>query len=277
MHATRPSTTALWVALMRGAASLVPEPLVEDSATDALLPAPWGAFMRRARHAGWLQRVPPKLAGMLRGSHVALRTQAIDRGVEDAVAEGAHQLVIVGAGLDARAYRLAGLEHVTVYEVDHPNTQTYKRGRVSALEPRARAVRFVPADLSRDSLARSLEAAGFAAGRPVVFVLEGLSMYLSLEGLTKALDSLADLAAPGSLLLMTYAQPLPKDWRSRLILAALAYVHEPFLSTFHPPEVAQLLHAHGWKVCTDEGDAEWGGRNTPHTAFERLVRARRVE
>ncbi|HET6345842.1 MAG TPA: SAM-dependent methyltransferase [Myxococcota bacterium] len=275
MHATRPSTTALWVAFMRGAASLVPEPLVEDSTTEALLPAPWGAVMRRARHAGWLQRVPPQVASFLRGSHVALRTHAIDRGVEEAVAQGAQQLVIVGAGLDARAYRLTGMEHVTVYEVDHPNTQSYKRGRVGALEPRVRAVRFVPADLSRDSLARSLQAAGFAAGRPAVFVLEGLSMYLSLEGLTKALDSLADLAARGSLLLMTYAQPLPKDWRSRLILATLSYVHEPFLSTFHPAEVAQLLHAHAWDAFADEGDPEWGGSDTPHSAFERLVRARR--
>jgi methyltransferase (TIGR00027 family) len=275
MHTTRPSATALWVAFMRGVSTMVPEPLIDDTVTDDLLPAPWDAMMRRARHEGWFRNVPPAVAEMLRASHVALRTQAIDAAVTEAIGQGVRQLVIVGAGLDARAYRLKGLHDVTVYEVDHPNTQSYKRNRASKLEPQAQAVRFVPADLMRDSLSRALEAAGFASREPAVFLLEGLSMYLSLESLAKALDNLSELGAKGSLLLMTYAQPRPDDWRTRMFNATLAWLKEPFLSTFHPPEVAQLLHAHGWEVFVDEGDPEWGGRKT-EADFERLVRARRA-
>jgi methyltransferase (TIGR00027 family) len=71
-----------------------------------------------------------------RGSAIA-RTRLIDDLVEDAVAAGAEQVVLLGAGHDSRAYRLASMRQSTVFEVDHPVTQTVKRARV---------LRYVPAE-----------------------------------------------------------------------------------------------------------------------------------
>src|SRR6185503_17537655 len=64
---------------------------------------------------------------------VVLRTLVIDAHVRNALALGARQLVILGAGLDGRAYRLPELADVDVFEIDHPATQSFKRDRAAQL------------------------------------------------------------------------------------------------------------------------------------------------
>ena len=59
--------------------------------------------------------------------HVALRTRAIDDALRESLADGATQVVVLGAGLDGRAYRMKELEAAVVFEVDHPSTQADKR------------------------------------------------------------------------------------------------------------------------------------------------------
>ena len=68
---------------------------------------------------------------------IALRTATIDGAVRDAIAAGARQLVILGAGYDGRAWRLADLAGVKVFEVDHPATQADKRARATMDAPGA--------------------------------------------------------------------------------------------------------------------------------------------
>src|SRR5262249_21708965 len=75
------------------------------------------------------------------------RTVAIDEALR---AAGSPQVVILGAGLDGRAWRMPELRGVQVFEVDHPDSQREKRARVSALEQIARDVRFVPVDFARN-------------------------------------------------------------------------------------------------------------------------------
>ena len=61
-----------------------------------------------------------------RSSGIA-RTRFIDDQLIEALQDGIDQIVLLGAGFDCRAYRLSGLEHTRVFEVDHPNTQAAKR------------------------------------------------------------------------------------------------------------------------------------------------------
>ena len=75
------------------------------------------------------------------------RTVAIDEAVRDAASP---QVVILGAGLDGRAWRMSELADVTVFEVDHPDSQREKRARAAPLKQAARDVRFVPVDFTRD-------------------------------------------------------------------------------------------------------------------------------
>lgn len=103
------------------------------------------------------------------------RTVAIDEAI---VAAAAPQLVILGAGLDGRAWRLPALAEATVFEVDHPDTQRDKRARIAALAPAARDIRFVAVDFTRDDLGRALEQAGHDPARPTTWLWEGVVMYL---------------------------------------------------------------------------------------------------
>src|SRR5690349_9888303 len=83
---------------------------------------------------------------------IALRTAAIDTAVRDAIAAGAKQLVVLGAGYDGRAWRMPELTGVKVFEVDHPATQGFKRARLSELPPSKGIVTFVSMNFETESL-----------------------------------------------------------------------------------------------------------------------------
>jgi len=95
---------------------------------------------------------------------LTLRTLAIDEALAEALGSpwtpAIDQLIILGAGLEARAFRLHGLAHIDVFEVDHPATQAYKRKRTSAYPRLARSLRFVAVDFERDRLDDRLLSAG---------------------------------------------------------------------------------------------------------------------
>ena len=65
-----------------------------------------------------------------RSAMMVARTVAIDEVVR---AAGSPQLVILGAGLDGRAWRMPELRDAVVFEVDYPASQREKQARVAAL------------------------------------------------------------------------------------------------------------------------------------------------
>jgi methyltransferase (TIGR00027 family) len=83
------------------------------------------------------------------------------------------QPVVLGAGLDGRAWRLDGMESVIVYEVDHQDTQRWKRERALDTDLLAQEVRFVAMDLTRDDLAMKLGHAGYDSRKSSFWLWEG--------------------------------------------------------------------------------------------------------
>ncbi len=79
-----------------------------------------------------------------------IRVAAIDREIEAATTLGCTQLVILGAGLDTRAWRLRTLSGVATYEIDHPATQAYKVQRTRGIPRVAKSIAFIPVDLGAD-------------------------------------------------------------------------------------------------------------------------------
>src|SRR5262249_51912120 len=144
-----------------------------DPTARQLLPPAWVAKLDAlmARGGGRWQRALKRMADLL-----ALRTMAIDAAVRDAVAGGARQAVILGAGFDGRAFRMPELADSDVFEVDHPDTQATKRARAAALTAKARSLQFVAVDFERDALADRLAAAGHRQGEPTVWIWEGVVM-----------------------------------------------------------------------------------------------------
>ena len=278
MDPAKASRTAIWVAVMRGLARFEPHAVVEDTFADTLVPLPYRPILEIARRLPRASGAVLGLADLVSGGrsrHLALRTRAIDDAVEDAVRRGAQQLVILGAGLDARAWRMDVLRTCTVFEVDYPSTQAYKRAHTAELPLAAREVRFVDVDFEKQALDVRLEEAGHDARVPSVFVWEGVTMYLTREAIDATLAAVARIAAPGSVMATTYHTG---QYLAPLSLVVRA-VREPFVSTFQPAEVAELFASHGFEVTSDESNPEWRARYlgaTTDFAVERLVCARRV-
>src|SRR4051812_20132317 len=88
---------------------------------------------------------------------IGLRTATIDKAARDAIAAGATQLVILGAGYDGRTWRMRELAGVRVFEVDHPATQNDKRRHLAELPPPIGDVTFVSIDFERESLDKVLD------------------------------------------------------------------------------------------------------------------------
>lgn len=278
MREGRPSTTAAWVAAWRGIAGGARPSLVHDDIAERLVPRTYGAILRVARRYPSATEALHKIADTIsrgRSWHLALRTRAIDDATTRAVEEGATQLVIVGAGLDARAFRLPVLSNVTVWEVDHPATQSWKRGRVEGLQPVAREVRFVSTDFERDDLRERLGAAGHDPSKRTIFLWEGVIMYLSDAANDQVLRGLRASSAQGSTLLATYFEPESSPF-ARALSAVLRGVSEPVKSRFSPSDIAARMAAHAFDVVEDAGDPEWSPRYLgveQPWSLERLVTA----
>lgn len=259
MKAGRPSLTASYVALARAIATHERElaPICQDPWAERLLPALLGSPLVQAAHG----RLAPGLFALLRAAmmgmadHMALRTRLIDDAVAAGIAQGARQLVLLGAGLDSRAHRLSALAECTVFEVDFASTQAFKRARAHGLPRCARELRYVACDFERETLQRTLPAHGFAPQRASVWVWEGVTMYLSEAAIASSLDAIADLSAPRSRLALTYLEPVAAEAHRALIalaMSALAAVSEPIHSHFEPTITRQLLTAHGFSVLSDQ-------------------------
>jgi methyltransferase (TIGR00027 family) len=278
MRPGKPSLTATWVAAWRGAATWIQRSIVADPVAEALVPAPYAQLLSAARRSPRAVTAVNDFAALVSGGrslHMMLRTRAIDDAILFAVSEGARQLVIVGAGLDARAWRLAELSTCTVFEVDHPATQAYKRPRVEGLPPCAREIRFVGADLEHDDVAAALRDAGHAPAEPTLFLLEGLTMYLTERAIGSALAAMRRSGTVGSTLLATYFERVGSPF-SRALSAVLGTVREPVRSAFSPGEMQRTLEGAGFAVTSDEGDPEWSPRylgRPQRWSLERLVRA----
>jgi len=174
------------------------------------------------------------------------RTVAIDADLRNAAAP---QVVILGAGLDGRAWRMPELRDAVVFEVDHPDSQREKQARAAALERMAHEVRFVPVDFTRDRLDDALAAAGHDPARPTTWIWEGVVMYLELSDIEATLAVVRRRSAPGSRLVVMYAAPSPLALLIGLLVRRLG---EPLRSLFTAEQMRALLARHGFAVARDD-------------------------
>ncbi|MFF4136762.1 class I SAM-dependent methyltransferase [Streptomyces mirabilis] len=186
---------------------------------------------------------------------VVPRTVAIDDTVRS---HRTPQLVVLGAGLDSRAWRLSELADTDVWEVDHPASQQDKQERLAeAGTPPvvARSVRFAPVDFATDDLGSALEATGHDASVPTTWLWEGVVPYLTRDEVRATVRAVADRSAPGSALVLNYQGPSVKASAGRLIARVLnssVTASEPWRSLWKPQKMAALLTEYGLRVVTDE-------------------------
>ena len=112
---------------------------------------------------------------------------------------GIRQAVIVGAGLDARAYRLPWAEGTVVFEIDQPDVLRFKAATLAehAVVPQNSTSVHVNADL-RDDWPAALRDAGFDPSVPAAWSAEGLLPYLPATGQDLLFERITELSAPDS-------------------------------------------------------------------------------
>ncbi|MEV5837041.1 SAM-dependent methyltransferase [Nocardia sp. NPDC052112] len=186
---------------------------------------------------------------------LAARARFAEDTVADAVAAGSRQVVILGAGLDTFAYRNPHPE-VRVFEVDHPDTQEWKRQRLDAADiALPAALTFAPVDFESQTLAAGLAAAGFDRSRPAVFIWLGVVMYLTRDTILDTLRFVAGQTPPVRLV-FDYLYPasaaLPGEVDQRTARAdRVAAIGEPWLSFFTADEIANVLRETGFSQVDD--------------------------
>jgi methyltransferase (TIGR00027 family) len=181
------------------------------------------------------------------------RTITIDDAVRGA---SSPQLVILGAGLDGRAWRLPELTETTVFEVDHPDSQREKRERVAALTQAARDVRFAPVDFTRDSLDDALAAAGHDPTLATTWLWEGVVMYLTPADVEATLAVTRRRSAAGSRLIVAYHSPA---FMRRIVGLFARRLGEPLRSAFTADKMRAMLAEYGFGVVWDADLPTIGG------------------
>lgn len=250
-----PSVTALVVAMSRALATHDPElsRACRDPYAELLVTPALSLLVRAAAAVGPLDATLRTLSlGLC--DHVALRTALIDRALVRALEDGPAQIVLLGAGLDARAHRLEALSGSDVYEVDHPRTQRYKRDRAARLPSAARTLRYVACDLAKDRLDPALTAMGYDPTRRSLWIWEGVTMYLTPDAVAETLATIARLSAPESLLVTTYLTPdliMAGERLGRVVSKLLGLAAEPLRSTYDPSQLAALLERAQFRLLSD--------------------------
>ena len=283
MRPGRASRTASWVAFARGLGAWESPSIHEDPLAEGLLSPPWSTALGLARRApgvarAWLRAADAASGGRTR--FMSLRTRVLDDLVCREAERGVTQLVILGAGLDARAWRLgAALARTTVFEVDHPDTQALKVSRLGDRPAHAARVRMVPVDLARDPLGPALQVSGFDPALPATVIWEGVVMYLTSAAIDGSLAALRVLLAPGSSLGVSYSRTGSRH--DRLLREGVALgvraAGERFRHHEEPHEMARRLNRAGFAVVSDEGHPDWSPRFLGREArwdIQRIVIAR---
>ena len=241
-----PDSTAVRVALWRALhVDADPPPYVFEDKVGLALAAP---------EVGWRNR--PDMSPFTRPFRASIIARA--RFIEDLVADeftrGVDQYVILGAGLDTFAQRRPDLaSRMTVYEIDQPGPQAWKRQRLLDLALGIPPfLKFVPVDFEAgDAWWNRLTAAGFDSRRPAVVASTGVSMYLTLNAIKETLRQIATLAR-GSTFVMSFLLPIEMtdpEVRPGMERAAAGARESgtPFISFFMPGEILNLAREAGFR------------------------------
>jgi methyltransferase (TIGR00027 family) len=239
--------------------------LFDDPFAYRFLPFGWRVFLRLAYLPGLRglvlslreRRMPGSLGGIL------CRTRYIDDVLKRSLEVGIDQLVILGAGFDSRAYRIAGLDQVRVFEVDLPGTQRLKKLRVEkALGAVPKNVTLIGMNFDQQNLDDMLTSAGFQKGMRTLFIWEGVTQYITAEAVSNTLEFVSGVSGAGSAIVFTYVHRGLVDGTDRPewfepFLSFARKVGSPFIFGLDQAELEQYLSDRGLELVDDVGAAEY--------------------
>ena len=200
---------------------------------------------------------------------INVRTHYIDAAVQRAAADGATQVVVLGAGYDSRAYRFRDSHpRLRFFEVDLPATAARKQAKLKEVFGAAPDyVKYAPIDFDKEKLEDVLPPLGYDAKQKTLFILEGVTMYVVEAGNAATLQFIRRNAAPGSRVVYDYiVRPVVEGkfkgyWAADYITLALSNRGEPYVTGWTPKEAAGFVKKQGLVLVEDVGDKELAKRH----------------
>jgi methyltransferase (TIGR00027 family) len=234
---------------------------VDDDLAELFLPRPLRWLVAATRWA-------PARRLMVRGSeytgpglwaNLACRKRFIADKLEEALPD-VEAVVILGAGFDTRPYLLTRRVRVPVFEVDLPVNIARKAKTVRrVLGGLPMSVRLVPLDFERDDLLTSLAEHGYRTNYRAFFICEGVTQYLTEDGVRRTLEGLR-AAAPGSRLVFTYVRRDFIDgtnlYGTRTLYRNVRQRQQLWHFGLQPDEVAEFIAEYGWRLVEQAGPDE---------------------
>jgi methyltransferase (TIGR00027 family) len=195
--------TALGVAAARAAETESENPLISDPFARVFLDAAgeglWNWFAAPDLPAEIVEAQPelvPRMRGMV--DYMAARTSFFDQFFLDATRAGVHQVVILAAGLDSRAWRLPWPDGTTVYELDQPRVLEFKSSTLREHGAQS-TCNLVPVSVDlRHDWPAALREAGFDPSAPSAWSAEGLLPFLPAAAQELLFERVQELGAAGS-------------------------------------------------------------------------------
>jgi methyltransferase (TIGR00027 family) len=212
------------------------------------------------------------------------RKRYIDDKLIEALGSGIDTVVILGSGLDTRAYRIPQLSTLPVYEVDLPQTIAYKERKLRQLYGSVPPhVRLIPIDFDRQTLEDVLKSHGYSLDRKSFFIWEGVTQYISETAVRTVFEFLAKVR-PGSRIVFTY---IVKDFIDGERTYGLERLYQQtrvkkqiWQFGLHPSQVAAFIGEYSWKELEHVGADEYRqryldpmGRTDAVMEIERMVYA----
>lgn len=279
-------TTAAGAAFCRAVEQYLPEKerLFNDPLAYDLLGGFYQRLLRSPKLRQWVIDQTEKATRGLYGEQIC-RTRYIDEVVVNALQTGVKQVVILGAGVDTRAYRLPGMEQAKVFELDLPGNSKTKQERVQKLlGKRANHVRFLPIDFEEEDLGECLKAGGFDMASPAIFIWEAVTQYLPAETVADMLKFIGSCAR-GSQVVFTYVlrwiiEHPERDPEAMALMKLSKQKMAPFIFGLDPTELREYLKGFGLKFVADAGAEYYSkhwldpmGRKLDVTIGERICTA----
>ena len=262
--------------------------LVDDDLAELFLPAALRVLVGATRWgpARRLMIRASEFTGPGLWANLACRKHFIDDKLKESL-DHVDAVVILGAGLDTRAYRVTRQVRIPVFEVDLPVNIAMKAKTVRRVlgEPPL-SVRLAPLDFEHDDLLTSLAEHGYHTDYRAFFVCEGVTQYLTEDGVRRTLEGLR-AAAPGSRLVFTYVRRDFIDgtnhYGTRTLYRNTRQRHQLWHFGLEPDEVAGFIGDYGWRLVEQAGPDEFlrryvepTGRQLPASQLEWSAYAEKI-
>ena len=234
--------------------------LVDDDLAATFLPTYLRTFVAATRLAsvrnvvvGASERSGPGL-----WASIACRKRLIDDRLSDPVNEF-DAVVILGAGLDTRAYRIARHGALPVFEVDQQVNVDRKAAVVDkVLGAMPASVQLVAVDFEHDDLMSTLSKHGYDATQRTFFIMEGVTQYLSPDAVRATFEQLRNVQA-GSRLIFTYIRQDFIDgvnlYGAQSLYRRFRKQHQVWQTGFVPEQLHETLAGYGWDLFEQAGPA----------------------